>query len=71
MSFQQVTRAIKKPEVANLDEIFGTDSEDEPAPKKKKPKKQQKRKKRAPTPVSEDVSPDENEEGDATVITDS
>ena len=54
-----------------MEEIFGTDSEDEPAPKKKKSKKQPKRKKRAPTPVSEDVSPDETEEVDATMISDS
>ena len=54
-----------------MEEIFGTDSEDEPVPKKKKPKKQPKRKKRAPTPVSEDVSPDENEEVETAVISDS
>ena len=49
---------IKKPEVENLSEIFGSDSEDEPAPKKK-PRKQSKRKKRAPTPETEEVSQDE------------
>ena len=42
----------------NLSEIFGTDSEDEPAPKKKA-RKQPKRKKRAPTPETEEVSQDE------------
>ena len=56
--------------MANLAEIFGTDSEDEPAPKKKKSKKQPKRKKREPTPVSDEVSPDENEV-EETVISDS
>ena len=43
----------------NLKEIFGTDSEEEPVPKKKNKKTVAKRKKRAPTPESEDVSPDE------------
>ena len=46
----------------NLKEIFGSDSEDEPVPKKKNKKTSAKRKKRAPTPVSEDVSPDETDE---------
>ena len=51
----------------NLKEIFGTDSEDEPVPKKKNKKTSSKRKKRAPTPESEDVSPDEADEGEVVI----
>ena len=59
--FQHVERVIKKP--ANLQEIFGTDSETEaePVAKKKKKKSAPKRKKREPTPLS-DVSPDEKDD---------
>lgn len=61
--FKQVNRVFKKPDVEDLKEIFGTDSEDEKIPKKKA-KKVSKRKKRAPSPPSEEeVVYEEVEEG--------